>query len=87
MYDLCCKSYPACLCALDEQVEREHAARTRRRVVNAVLVVLFVVGALAFLVGCGPRDDPPRPTDEPSVMYTVIVPNGAASPDGIFDNN
>lgn len=51
------------------------------------LIATCVVGILGG--GCRPLADPPEPTDEPTVMYTVILPpEGAASPDGgIYDNN
>lgn len=51
-------------------------------------VIVSVVSIVLTLAGCGPKGDPPRPTDTPTVMYTVILPpQGALLDGGIYDNN
>ena len=54
--------------------------------IGAVITGLLSAGVI--LSGCEPLQDPPRPTEQPTVMYTVILPpQGGSSPDAIYDNN
>lgn len=87
---VCCSLRPYCYCAPVEDDYDDYdydnyfaylrsdyvQVRSERRRLRVLLITFIVMLVGAFLlVGCKPQVDPPtRPTTDPSVMYTVIMP-------------